>query len=114
VDRGRIVVAGPVREVRSSTGRVFVRLAVDGDTELAWLAGLPGVNVTRPGQDYTEMEVARDRDPETILRAALDRGLRVITFQIADPTIEQIFLEQVGPQAADERRLAAVAAVAAP
>ena len=113
VDRGRIVVAGPVREVRASTGRVFVHLAVDGDTELAWLADLPGVSVTRPGQDYTEMEVARDRDPETILREALDRGLRVTTFQIADPTIEQIFLEHVGPPPADERHLAAVAAVAA-
>jgi ABC-2 type transport system ATP-binding protein len=112
VDRGRVVVAGPVRDVRASTGRVFVRLAVEGDTELAWLDDLPGVHVTRPGQDYTEMEVARDRDPETILRAALDHGLRVMTFQIADPTIEQIFVEMVGPAPTEERRLAAVAAAA--
>jgi ABC-2 type transport system ATP-binding protein len=88
VDAGRIIVSGPVREVRGSSGRVFVRLAVTGDTELAWLAGLDDVRVTRPGEDYTEMEVSRGRDPETILRAALDRGLRVTTFQIADPTIE--------------------------
>ncbi len=112
VDEGRIVVSGPVREVRASTGRVFVRLAVDGDTELAWLGGLEGVTVTRPGQDYTEMEVARDREPETILRAALDRGLRVTRFEIADPTIEQIFVERVGKVASDERTLAARAAVA--
>jgi ABC-2 type transport system ATP-binding protein len=107
VDAGRIVVAGPVREVRASTGRVFVRLAVEGDTELAWLGGLDGIAVTRPGQDYTEMEVARDRDPETILRSALDRGLRVTRFEIADPTIEQIFVERVGKVASDERTLAA-------
>jgi ABC-2 type transport system ATP-binding protein len=110
VDHGKVVVAGPVREVRASTGRVFVRLAVEGDTELAWLDDLPGVHVTRPGQDYTEMEVARDRDPETILRAALDHGLRVMTFQIADPTVEQIFLEKVGPPPTDERHLATVGA----
>jgi len=113
VDRGTVVVAGPVREVRASTGRVFVRLAVEGDTELAWLDDLPGVHVTRPGQDYTEMEVARDRDPETILRAALDHGLRVMTFQIADPTIEQIFVEKVGQTPSDERHLAAVGATGA-
>ena len=113
VDHGKVVVAGPVREVRASTGRVFVRLAVEGDTELAWLDDLPGVRVTRPGQDYTEMEVARDRDPETILRAALDHGLRVMTFQIADPTIEQIFLEKVGPAPSDERRLATIGAAGA-
>ncbi len=114
VDAGRIIVAGPVREVRGASGRVFVRLAVAEDTELAWLAGLDGVRVTRPGEDYTEMEVSRDRDPETILRAALDRGLRVITFQIADPTIEQIFVERVGREPAEERRLAAVAAAGTP
>jgi ABC-2 type transport system ATP-binding protein len=113
VDRGTVVVAGPVREVRASTGRVFVRLAVEGDTELAWLDDLPGVHVTRPGQDYTEMEVARPRDPETILRAALDHGLRVMTFQIADPTIEQIFVEKVGQTPSDERHLAAVGATGA-
>jgi ABC-2 type transport system ATP-binding protein len=113
VDEGRIVVAGPVREVRGSTGRVFVRLAVEGDTELTWLGGLEGVAVTRPGQDYAEMEVARDRDPETILRAAMERGLRVTRFEIADPTIEQIFVERVGKAASDERTLAARAAAAA-
>ncbi len=107
VDEGRIVVSGPVREVRASTGRVFVRLAVEGDTELAWLDGLDGVAVTRPGQDYAEMEVGRDRDPETVLRAALDRGLRVTRFEIADPTIEQIFVERVGKAASDEKTLAA-------
>jgi ABC-2 type transport system ATP-binding protein len=113
VDRGKVVVAGPVREVRASTGRVFVRLAVEGDTELAWLDDLPGVHVTRPGQDYTEMEVARDRDPETILRAALDHGMRVTVFQIADPTIEQIFVEKVGPAPTEERRLASIGAAGA-
>jgi ABC-2 type transport system ATP-binding protein len=113
VDEGRIMVAGPVREVRGSTGRVFVRLAVDGDTELTWLDGLDGVAVTRPGRDYTEMEVARDRDPETVLRTAMERGLRVTRFEIADPTIEQIFVERVGKMASDERTLAARAAAAA-
>jgi ABC-2 type transport system ATP-binding protein len=86
---------------------------VEGDTELTWLGGLEGVAVTRPGQDYAEMEVARDRDPETILRAAMERGLRVTRFEIADPTIEQIFVERVGKAASDERTLAARAAAAA-
>ena len=107
VDEGRIVVAGQVREVRASSGRVFVRLAVDGDTELAWLADMDGVRVTRPGRDYTEMEVERGRDPEMVLQAALGRGLRIVRFEIADPTIEQIFVERVGREAGDERTLAA-------
>jgi ABC-2 type transport system ATP-binding protein len=112
VDAGRIVVSGRIREVRAASGRIFVRLAVEGDTELAWLADLDGVRVTRPGRDYTEMEVARGRDPESILRTALDRGLRVVHFEIADPTIEQIFVERVGREAGDVRTLAAPAGAA--
>jgi ABC-2 type transport system ATP-binding protein len=53
LDRGRVVVGGSVRDVRRSTGRQMVRLAVEGDPELAWLGTLEGVRVTRRGQDYT-------------------------------------------------------------
>ena len=42
IDRGRVVLGGSVREVRRSTGRQVIRLAVDGDTELAWLRDVPG------------------------------------------------------------------------
>ena len=51
LDRGRVVVGGSVRDVRRSTGRQVVRLAVEGDPEIAWLGTLDGVRVTqaRPG-----------------------------------------------------------------
>ena len=41
-----------------------------------------------------------------MLRAALDRGLRVTHFQIADPSIEQIFIERVGRPPSEEQHLA--------
>src|SRR5215212_3756437 len=84
IDRGRVVLGGPVREVRRSTGRQVIRLAVDGDTEMAWLADVPGVRVVRPGEDYAELDVEQSVDPESVLRAAMDRGKRVTQFLIAD------------------------------
>ena len=42
VDRGRMVVGGPIRDVRRATGRRLVRVAVDGDHRLPWLARCPG------------------------------------------------------------------------
>ena len=83
VDRGRVVVGGPVREVKRASGRQVVRIALDGDgraDEPDWPAGstaFPGVRVTRPGADYVELTVPREIDPQTILRAVLDRGDRV-------------------------------------
>jgi ABC-2 type transport system ATP-binding protein len=96
IDRGRVVLGGPIRDVRRSTGRQVIRLAVEGDSEMAWLADVPGVRVVRPGQDFSELDVDPAIDPESILRAALDRGKRVTQFLIDDPSIEDIFIEKVG------------------
>jgi ABC-2 type transport system ATP-binding protein len=121
IDRGRLVLGGPIGEVKRSTGRRVVRLAVeprpatDGGNgaaaNLAWVATLPGVRLGRQLRDATELDIDRDVDPETILRAALDRGERVTQFLIADPSIEQIFIEKVGRRPSEEQHLGAAAAV---
>ena len=120
IDKGKVVLAGALRDVKRSTGRRVVRLALDGKeidgdgaAALPWLASLPGVRVTRPGQDYTELDVPRDVDPEVILRAALDNGERVTNFLIADPSIEEIFIEKVGRPPSEDHHLAAAEARAA-
>ena len=48
----------------------------------------------------------RELDPELILRAAMDRGDRVTRFEIADPSLEEIFIERVGIRPGDELDLA--------
>jgi ABC-2 type transport system ATP-binding protein len=110
VDRGRVVASGTIREVKRASGRQVVRLAVDGDgradDRLDWLAGFPGVRVTRPGAEYVELTVPRELDPELILRAAMDRGERITRFEIADPSLEEIFIERVGVRPGDEVDLA--------
>jgi ABC-2 type transport system ATP-binding protein len=110
LDRGRVVVGGSVRDVRRSTGRQMVRVAVQGDTEMAWLGTLDGVRVTRRGQDYTEAEVDQGHDPGSVLKAALGRGLEVRHFEMTDPSLEQIFIEHVGQIDTSERTLAPKAA----
>jgi len=120
IDRGRVVESGPLREVKRRMGRQVVRLAVeqtDGaaagarpaiDAERgngpSWIQEIPGVTLTRRGQDYLEMHVASGTDPESILQAALARGERVIRFEIADPSLEEIFIERVGHRAIEEER----------
>jgi ABC-type uncharacterized transport system ATPase subunit len=66
-----------------------------------WIDELPGVDISARREDYVELRVPTDRDPETILRAALDRGDRVSLFEIAEPSLEEIFIEHVGRRAVD-------------
>jgi ABC-2 type transport system ATP-binding protein len=106
IDRGRIVTAGPIREVKRSVGHQVVRVATGGDGDGRWLTRLPNVTVTRPGRDYTELRVAAGTDPQAILRAALERGSQVLRFEVADPSLEDVFVERVGALEADETSLA--------
>ena len=132
IDRGRLVLAGPIRDVKRSTGRQVVRLALDGRSTdrtavgggngadgadaahagdaPAWLASMPGVRISRHGQDYVELAVDHGVDPETVLKAALEHGERVTNFLIADPSIEEIFIERVGRPPSDDHHLAATEA----
>jgi ABC-2 type transport system ATP-binding protein len=121
IDRGRLVLAGPIRDVKRSTGRQVVRLALDGRSidgsgdgaAPAWLTSLSGVRVARTGQDYVELAVDHGVDPESVLRAALDHRERVTNFLIADPSIEEIFIEKVGRAPSEDHHLAGSAAAAA-
>ncbi len=110
IDHGRIVTAGPTREVKRSTGHQVVRVATSTDGELAWLRSLPHVTVTRPGHDYTELRVDAGTDPQEVLRAAMAKGGDVLRFEVGDPSLEDVFVERVGALDVEERTLAAAEA----
>ncbi len=109
MDQGRLVESGTLRDVKRRMGRQVVRLSVEGTDGAGadgavWVDQMPGVTVTRRGEDYVEMHVAGETDPESILAAALQRGDRVTRFEIADPSLEEIFIEKVGHIDVDQER----------
>ena len=116
IDRGKVVVHGSVRDVKRAMGRRVVRLATDGDGNGAgWLPKLDGVRLIAERADYAELAVQDGTDPELILRRAMEHGERVTRFEIADPSLEEVFIEHVGrPAAAEEERHLADAGSVAP
>jgi ABC-2 type transport system ATP-binding protein len=106
IDRGRLVLSGPVPSVKRQAGRVIVRLGVAGDRDLAWLEALPNAKGRRAGIDYHEIELSDGADPEIVLHQALARHAYVTRFEIAAPSVEDIFVERVGATPTAERTLA--------
>ena len=101
VDRGRVVVGGPLRDIKRVSGRRIVRLSIEGDHRMAWLSGVAGARVLRPGIDRTDIELDDGVEPGIVLAAAIAAGARVSHFEVAEPSLEQIFIDHVG-RAPDE------------
>ena len=106
IDRGRTVVGGPVREVRRSTGRRMVRISVADDHRLPWLAAVAGTRIIQAGMDRSSIELDPGVEPDAVLAAAVGAGARVLHFEVADPTLEQVFIDHVGHPADEETHLA--------
>jgi ABC-2 type transport system ATP-binding protein len=104
VDRGRVVAQGTVRELKRASGRRLVRIGVDGTAGLAWLGGLDGVAVTSRGVERTELELTNGIEPDAVLAAALAGGVRINHFELAEPSLEALFIEHVGRRADDDER----------
>ncbi len=108
VDRGRMVVGGPLHEVRRATGRRLVHVAVEGDHRLPWLSAVPGTRVIQAGMDRSSVELDPGVEPDAVLAAAVAAGARVRHFELADPTLEQVFIDVVGRPVDGEAHLAPV------
>jgi ABC-2 type transport system ATP-binding protein len=102
LDHGRLVAGGTVRDLKRASGRRALRIALEGEAAPAWLADLPGVATTRRDSSGAELELLPVADPAAILSAILARGAGITRFEIAEPSLEAIFIEHVGRPADDE------------
>jgi ABC-2 type transport system ATP-binding protein len=107
VDQGRVVAGGTLGELKRTSRARTLRLGVEGETMPTWLGALPGVAAMRPGAGFAELELTPDTEPSAILAAAVARGASVTRFEVAEPSLEAIFIEKVGRPAGDEATLAA-------
>ena len=91
INRGRLVAAGPVEELRASGGERRWQVEV-ADAAGAWASGLDGVTVLEKSNGRVVLAV--DGDEQQVLDAARAAG-RVTLFSDVQPSLAQLFRRAV-------------------
>ncbi len=99
INKGQVVAQGNVREIKRKQGRNVARLKLDNDPDALWLDTLEGVQVTERRQDYIEMQIQANLNPNLIVEAALQHSGIISRFELAEPSLTDIFIELVGTSA---------------
>jgi ABC-2 type transport system ATP-binding protein len=99
VHEGRVVRAGPLSDVKASSGVNAVHVEFEGDG--GFLSGTPGVAAARVETNRAELLLSPGADAQAVLVAAVGR-LRVRRFEVLAPSLEEVFLEAVGQAPAAE------------
>lgn len=95
IHQGRIVLEGSLDDVRGSHGRNTLHLEFDGDG--AFLGSLPHVEKASIVNNAAELSLSEGADPQAILEASVAR-LRIRKFEVAAPSLEEIFIGKVGTE----------------
>ena len=92
INRGKAVLQGSLSEVKNGNGRRFVQIDYEGDGK--FLAGNPLIDSLNDYGNHAELRLKPGADAQELLQAAMHQ-LRVLRFQVMDPSLEQIFIERI-------------------
>ena len=91
INRGRTVLYGQVEQIRRDFAGNAVVVEGQGD-----LTAVPGVLQARQENGAWHMALAQDTSPQDVFRALAARdGLRIERFEIAEPSLDDIFVSVV-------------------
>ncbi len=95
ISRGKLVLEGSMRDVKSRYPRNRVEVQFEGDP--AFL-NHPCIESVKTCGGLAEIKLAGTvPDAQPLLAAALAHGTRINRFEVKEPTLEEIFIETVGP-----------------
>jgi ABC-2 type transport system ATP-binding protein len=93
MDQGRVVVSGPLADIKGRYGKNSVSVEFDGELDLERLP-LP-VSVISRFPRYVEMELAEGTSAQDVLAALVGR-VSIRRFEVIAPSLHAIFVQIVG------------------
>jgi ABC-2 type transport system ATP-binding protein len=94
INKGKVVLSGTVRDVKSRYGRDTVVMEFEGSD--AFLDALPDVRFLSRTQHRAELRLTRgQQQAKEILEAAM-KQVELIRFELVEPSLNEIFISVVG------------------
>jgi ABC-2 type transport system ATP-binding protein len=91
INNGQGILYGDLGEIKSRYRGNSVLLDVEGE-----LGGIPGVTGERVHKGYTELILDGKTIPQQVLTHLINRGMVINHFEVATPSLNEIFLKEVG------------------
>jgi len=96
IDHGRALLRGSLREIKASYGSKFVQIDYQGEDR--FLDSCPMIESSNVYGNHAELKLKRDSDPQELMLLAA-RSARITRFEVMEPSLEQIFIDQVANHA---------------
>jgi ABC-2 type transport system ATP-binding protein len=91
INNGRAVLYGNLTEIKARYRGNSVLLGFEGE-----LGEVPGVTQRRQHKGYTELMLDGKTTPQQVLAHLASRGIMINRFEVATPSLNEIFLKEVG------------------
>jgi ABC-2 type transport system ATP-binding protein len=95
IDHGNAVLEGDLKKIKASYGTNHVQMQYEGDPKLENCALIESLNNYG---NYVEVRLVPGADAQQLLRMAAENA-RISRFELVEPSLEEIFIQQVGKAA---------------
>ena len=94
LNRSKTVLQGHLNEIKKSYGRVNLHLKVEQD--IAPLIARAGAQIVTEKEFEYQIKVSGEAQANELLSLLIAQGVNVITFDLREPSLHEIFVEKVG------------------
>jgi ABC-2 type transport system ATP-binding protein len=102
IARGSKVADGTIAEVKQAHGSRYIALRVDdGAAARADIQKIQNVEQVKSNGNDLEVTLSSGADPQALLQILVSNGMRLQRFEIAETSLEQIFIERVAAREAE-------------
>lgn len=94
LDRSKTVLQGNLNDIKKSYGRINLLLKTEGD--VSEIIRSAGAVITYEKENEYRVKLTGDGQDKAILSGVMNSGIPIITFDLREPSLHEIFVERVG------------------